>query len=67
MERWYYTNKQCSWREYIEISGIPASLADNDLKSKVFKVLKEISVPIDPSLIRIAIAYPPKACQKKSS
>ena len=33
MERWYYANKQCSWREYIEISGIRASLADNGLKS----------------------------------
>ena len=51
MERWYYANKQCSCREYIEISGIPASLADNGLKSKVFEVLKEISVPIDPSLV----------------
>ena len=40
MERWYYANKQCFWREYMEISGIPASLADNDLKSKVFEVLK---------------------------
>ena len=23
MERWYYANKQCSWREYIEILAIP--------------------------------------------
>ena len=67
MERWYYANKQCSWREYIEISGIPASLADNDLKSKVFEVLKEISVPIDPSLVEDCHRLPFKGCQKKSS
>ena len=49
MERWHYANKQCSWREYIDISGIPASFPDNGLKSKVFEVSKQISVPIDPS------------------
>ena len=65
MERWYYTNKQCSWREYIEISGIPASLADNGLKSKVFEVLKEISVPIDPSLIQDCHRLPSNCLPKK--
>ena len=65
MERLYYANKQCSWREYIEISGIPASLADNDLKSKFFKVLKEISVPIDPSLIKDCHRLPSKGLPKK--
>ena len=66
MERWYYANKQCSWREYIEISGIPASLADNDLKSKVFEVLKEISVPIDPSLVEDCHRLPSKGLPKKA-
>ena len=47
--------------EHIEISGIPASLADNGVKSNVFEVLKEISVPINLAWLRIAIAYPPKA------
>ena len=65
MERWYYANKQCSWREYIEISGIPASLADNGLKSKVFEVLKEISVPIDPSLVEDFHRLPSKGLPKK--
>ena len=65
MERWYYTNKQCSWREYIEISGIPASLADNGLKSKVFEVLKEISTPIDPSLFEDSHRLPSKGLPKK--
>ena len=67
MERWYYANKQCSWREYIEISGIPASLVHNGLKSKVFEVLKEISIQSALAWLRIAIAYPTKSCQKKSS
>ena len=64
MERWYYANKQCSWREYIKISGIPASLADNDLKSKVFEVLKETSVPIDPSLVKDCHRLPSKGLPK---
>ena len=53
--------------EHIEISGIPASLADNGVKSNVFEVLKEISVPINLAWLRIAIAYPPKAWQNKLS
>ena len=64
MERWYYANKQCSWREYIEISGIPASLADNDLKSKVFEVLKELASQSTLAWLRIAVAYPPKVAKK---
>ena len=65
MERWYYANKQCSWREYIEISGIPASLVHNGLKSKVFEVLKEISIPIDPSLVENCHRLPYKSLPKK--
>ena len=66
MERLYYANKQCSWREYIEISGIPASLANNGLKSKVFEFLKEISVPIDPSLVEDCHRLPSKGLPKKA-
>ena len=64
-ERWYYANKQCSWREYIEISGIPASLTDNGLKSKVFEVLEEIGIPINPSLVEDCHCLPSKGLPKK--
>ena len=67
MERWYYANKQCSWREYIEIPSIPASLAHNGLKLKDFHVLKELASQSTLAWLSIAIAYPPKVCQKKSS
>ena len=49
MERRCYANEH-SRRECLEISGIPASLADEDLESKVLKILEEIDVPIDPTL-----------------
>ena len=65
MEIWYYTNKQCSLSKYIEISGIPASLAHDGLKPKVFEVLKEISVPIDPSLVEYCHCLPSKGLPKK--
>ena len=64
MERWYYANKQCSWGDHIEISGIPAYLADNGVKSKVFEVLKEISVPINPSLVEDCHRLPSKGLTK---
>ena len=60
-----YAHKQCSWTEYIEILGIPASLADNVLKSNVFEVSKEISVPIDPSLIEDCHRLPCKGLPQK--
>ena len=62
MERWYYAKKKCSWREYIEISGIPASLAHNGLK---FPCFKRISVPIDPSLVEDCHRLPSKGLPKK--
>ena len=65
MERWYYANKQCSWREYIEISGIPASLAENGLKSKALEVLKKISVPTDPILVEDCHRSPSKGLPRK--
>ena len=36
MERRYYANEQYSRRECLEILGVPASVADNGLESKVF-------------------------------
>ena len=65
IERKCYAKKQYSWRECIEISGIPASLVDNGLKSKVFEILKEINVPIDPSLVDDCHCLPSKDLPKK--
>ena len=65
IERRYYANKQCSWREYIEILGIPASLADYGLKSNVFEILKEINVPVDSSLVEDCHRLPSKGLPKK--
>ena len=65
MERTCYANKQYSWRECIRISGIPASLADNGLKSKVFGILKEINVPIEASLVGDCHRLPSKGLPKK--
>ena len=51
MERRYCANEQYSRRECLEISGIPASVADNGFESKVLEILEEIDVPIDTSLV----------------
>ena len=40
MEGRYCANEQYSRRECIEISGIPASVADNGLESKVLEILE---------------------------
>ena len=45
--------------------GIPVSLADNGLKSKVFKILIEISVPIDLSLSEDCYRLPSKGLPQK--
>ena len=49
----------------MEISGIPASLADSGLKSKVFETLKESNVPIDPILVEDPHRLPSKGLPKK--
>ena len=66
MERRCYANEQYSRRECLEISGIPASVADKDLESKVLDILEEIDVPIDLPWLRTVIVYPPRARQRKS-
>ena len=44
MERRCYANKQYSRRECLEISGIPASVADKDLESNVLEILPWFSI-----------------------
>ena len=51
MERRCYANEQYSRRKCLEISGIPASAADNGLESNILEILEEIDIPIDPNLV----------------
>ena len=65
MERRCYANKQYSRKECLEISGIPASVAGNDLEPKVLEMLEEIDVPIDPTLVEDCHRLPSKGSPKK--
>ena len=51
MERRCYANEQYTRRKCLEISGIPASAADNGLESNILEILEEIDIPIDPNLV----------------
>ena len=46
-QRRCYANEQYSKRECLEMSRIPASVADKDLESKVLEILEETDVPIE--------------------
>ena len=50
-ERKCFANEQYSRREYLEISGIPPSVKDNELETKVLTILEEIDAPVDPGLV----------------
>ena len=65
MERRCDASEQYSKRECVEISGIPASVADKDLESKVFEILEEIDVPIDPTLAEDCHRLPSRGLPKK--
>ena len=47
MEGTFYANKQYSKRKYLEISGVPVSVANNGLESKFLKPLEKTDVTID--------------------
>ena len=65
MGRKCYANEQYSRTEFLRISGIPASVADNDLESKVLEILEETDVPIDPTLVEDCHHLPSKGAPKK--
>ena len=65
MERSCYANEQYSRRKCLEISGIPASVADNGLESKILEILEEIDIPIDPNLVEDYHRLPSKSSPKK--
>ena len=65
MESRCYANEQYSRRECLEISGIPAVVADRDLESKVSKILEEINVSVDSNLVEVCQRLPSKGLSKK--
>ena len=65
MEKRCYANEQYSRREYLEILGIAANVADNDIQSKVLEILDETNVPIDPTLVEDCHHLPFKDLPKK--
>ena len=65
IERRCYANEQYSSRECLEILGIPASVPDNDLESKVLEILEEINVLIDPTWVEDCHRLPSKGSPKE--
>ena len=66
MERRCYANKQYSrTTECLEMLDIAASIDDNDLKSKVLKILEETDVPTDPTFFEDCHRLPSKGSLKK--
>ena len=65
MESRCYANEQYSRREYLEILGIPTSVADKDLESELLEILEEIDVPIDHTLVEDCHRLPSKCSPKK--
>lgn len=51
LERQTNANAQYSRRECLEISGVPASIEDDDLEDKVIEILSTINVTVDSSQI----------------
>ena len=49
LERKCYENQQYSRREYLKISGIRGSIADNALKETVLDLFSKCNAPVDPS------------------
>ena len=66
MKTWCYANEQYSRTKFLEISGIPANIADNSLESKALKILEEIEVLIDPRLVEDCHHLPSKGSPKKA-
>ena len=64
-QRKCYANEQYSKRECLEISGIPASVADKDLESKALEILEEIEVPVNRTLVEDCHRLPSKVSPKK--
>ena len=60
VERKCFANKQYTRRECLEISGIPPSVKDTELETKVLTILEEIDAPVDPGLVEDCHPSPSK-------
>ena len=60
-----FTNEQYFRRECLEILGIPPSVKDNELETKVFSILEEIDAPLDLVLVEDCHCLPSKGNSKK--
>ena len=61
MERQCWPNAQYSWRECVEIVGIPTSVPDNELEETFCKIVDKIGVKIDDRDIPVIIVLATKA------
>ena len=53
LESQCWANEQYSRCECLEISGVPESVTDNDLKGKVLNLLEKIDVQVHPDYIEV--------------
>ena len=65
VERKCFANEQYSRRECLEISGIPPSVKDNELETKVLSIMEEIDAPVNPGLVEDCHRLPSKGNLKK--
>ena len=61
-----WANEQYSRRECLEISGIPESIQDGDLKDCVLKISNESDTPVDPANNEACHRLKSKARSKKA-
>ena len=65
VERKCWENEQYSRREYLEISGIPESIQDDDLEDCLLKIFSECNTPVDPANIESSHRLKSKTRPKK--
>ena len=65
MEGKFYVNEQYSKRKYLEILGVPVSVANNGLESTFLKPLEKTDVTIDPRLFDDCLCLHSKGQLKK--
>ena len=65
VERKCFANEQYSRRECLEISGIPPSVKDNELETKVLSIPEETDASVDAGLVEDCHRSPSKENPKK--
>ena len=65
VERKCWANEQYSRRDYLDISGIPESIEDDDLEDCVLKIFNECDTPVDPTNIEACYRLKSKVRPKK--